>query len=179
MTFTESPLAGAFVVELERRRDERGFFARAYCATEFAEHGLGPELRQCSVSYNARQGTLRGLHYQAAPHEEHKLVRCTSGAVFDVIVDLRPASPTYRRWFGADLTADNHRSLFIPPGFAHGFISLTDHAEVYYMISAPYAAESSRGVRWNDPAFGIAWPLAPAVISARDAAYPLLDTGAV
>jgi dTDP-4-dehydrorhamnose 3,5-epimerase len=179
MTFTESPLAGAFVVELERRRDERGFFARAYCATEFAEHGLGPELRQCSVSYNARQGTLRGLHYQAAPHEEHKLVRCTSGAVFDVIVDLRPASPTYRRWFGADLTADNHRSLFIPPGFAHGFISLTDHAEVYYMISAPYAAESSRGVRWNDPAFGIAWPLAPAVISARDAAYPLLDAGGV
>jgi dTDP-4-dehydrorhamnose 3,5-epimerase len=179
MIFTESPLAGVFVVELERRRDERGFFARAYCATEFAARGLGPELRQCSVSYNARQGTLRGLHYQAAPHEEHKLVRCTSGAVFDVVVDVRPASPTYRRWFGADLTADNHRSLFIPPGFAHGFISLTDHAEVYYMISVAHAPEFSRGVRWNDPAFGIAWPLAPAVISARDAAYPLLDAGGV
>jgi dTDP-4-dehydrorhamnose 3,5-epimerase len=175
MIYTETPLAGAYVVELERLRDERGFFARSYCADEFAARGLGPELRQCSVSYNARKGTLRGMHYQAAPDEEHKLVRCTAGAVFDVIIDLRSRSPTYRQWFGAELTFDNRVSLFIPPGFAHGFVSLTDHAEVYYMISVPHAPQSSRGVRWNDPAFGIAWPLLPAVMSARDRGYALLD----
>ncbi len=175
MIFTELPLPGAYVVEMQRSADQRGFFARSYCAEQFAAHGLGPEFRQCSVSYNARKGTLRGLHFQGAPHEEHKLVRCTSGAVFDVIVDIRVSSPTYRRWHGAELTADNRRSLFIPPGFAHGFVSLTDHAEVYYMISVAHAPEFSRGLRWNDPAFAIEWPLKPAVISARDAAYPLLD----
>ena len=180
MIFNESPLLGAYVVELDRFTDERGFFARAYCAEEFAARGLGPELRQCSVSYNAHQGTLRGLHYQDAPHEEHKLVRCTAGAVCDVIVDIRSASPTYRQWFSAELSADNRRSVFIPPGFAHGFVSLTDHAEVYYMISVAHAPQFSRGLRWNDPAFGIAWPLLPTVICARDAAYPLLDVpGAV
>lgn len=175
MIFTESPLSGAFVIDMQRLADERGFFARSYCAEEFAARGLGPELRQCSVSYNARRGTLRGLHYQSAPHEEHKLVRCTAGAIFDVIVDIRASSSTYRRWYGAELTADNRRSLFIPPGFAHGFVSLTDDAEVYYMISAAHAPDFSRGLRWNDPAFAIEWPLPPAVISARDAAYPLLD----
>ena len=172
MIFTESPLAGVYMIELERLADERGFFARSYCAEEFAARGLGPELRQCSVSYNARAGTLRGLHYQSAPHEEHKLVRCTAGAVFDVVVDIRESSPTYRRWFGAELTAANRLSLFIPPGFAHGFLSLSEHAEVYYMISAAYAPQSSRGFRWNDPAFAIEWPSAPRVISARDASYP-------
>jgi dTDP-4-dehydrorhamnose 3,5-epimerase len=175
MIFTESPLAGAYVVDMERLPDERGFFARSYCADEFAARGLGPDLRQCSVSYNARKGTLRGMHYQVAPHEEHKLVRCTAGAIFDAIVDLRTTSSTYRRWFGAELTVDNRRSLFIPPGFAHGFVSLTDDAEVYYMISVAHAPKFSRGVRWNDPAFAIEWPLPPAVISERDAAYPLLD----
>jgi dTDP-4-dehydrorhamnose 3,5-epimerase len=175
MIFTESPLPGAYVVDMERLPDERGFFARSYCADEFSARGLGPELRQCSVSYNARKGTLRGMHYQAAPHEEHKLVRCTAGAIFDAIVDLRTTSPTYRRWFGAELTMDNRRSLFIPPGFAHGFVTLTDDTEVYYMISVPHAPKFSRGVRWNDPAFAIEWPLRPAVISERDAAYPLLD----
>ena len=175
MIFTESPLPGAYVVDLEPLRDERGFFARSYCAEEFAARGLGPELRQCSVSYNARTGTLRGLHYQCAPHEEHKLVRCTAGAIYDVIVDIRASSPTYRRWFGAELTRDNRRSLFIPPGFAHGFVSLADETEVYYMISVAHAPQFSRGLRWNDPAFAIAWPLVPLVISARDAAYPLLD----
>jgi len=175
MIFTESPLPGAYVVELERLTDERGFFARSYCADEFAARGLGPELRQCSVSYNARKATLRGMHYQGAPHEEHKLVRCTAGAIFDVIVDIRLSSPTYRRWFGAELSFANRRSMFIPPGFAHGFMSLTDDAEVYYMISVPHAPQSGRGFRWNDPAFAIEWPLPPAVISARDAAYPLLD----
>jgi dTDP-4-dehydrorhamnose 3,5-epimerase len=174
MIFTESPLPGAYMVDMQRFPDERGFFARSYCADEFAARGLGPELRQCSVSYNPRKGTLRGMHYQSAPHEEHKLVRCTAGAIFDVIVDIRPASPTYRRWFGAELTVDNHRSLFIPPGFAHGFVSLTDATEVYYMISVAHAPDFSRGLRWNDPAFAIEWPLSPAVISERDAAYPLL-----
>jgi dTDP-4-dehydrorhamnose 3,5-epimerase len=175
MIFTQSPLSGAYVVDMQLLPDERGFFARSYCADEFAAYGLGPELRQCSVSYNARTGTLRGMHYQSAPHEEHKLVRCTAGAIFDVIVDIRPASPTYRRWFGAELTAANRRSLFIPPGFAHGFMSLTDDAEVYYMISVAHAPKFSRGLRWNDPAFAIEWPLPPAVMSERDAGYPLLD----
>jgi dTDP-4-dehydrorhamnose 3,5-epimerase len=174
MIFTESPLEGAYVVEMERLADERGFFARSYCAQEFGKRGL-PELRQCSVSYNARLGTLRGMHYQAAPGEEHKLVRCTAGAVFDVVVDIRASSPTYRRWFAAELTADNRRSLLIPPGFAHGFVSLSDHTEVYYMISEAHSPELSRGFRWNDPAFAIEWPMVPAVISARDASYPLLD----
>ena len=162
------------MIDLEPRVDERGFFARSYCAADFAARGLGPPLLQCSVSYNARQGTLRGMHLQHAPHEEHKLVRCTSGAVFDVIVDIRRSSPTFRRWFGVELTAANRRSLFIPPGFAHGFVSLTDDTEVYYMISVAHVPEASRGFRWNDPAFAIEWPMAPAVISARDASYPLL-----
>jgi dTDP-4-dehydrorhamnose 3,5-epimerase len=153
MIFTESPLSGAYVVELERLTDERGFFARSYCADEFAARGLGTELRQCSVSYNARKATLRGMHYQGAPHEEHKLVRCTAGAIFDVIVDIRAGSPTYRRWFGAELSFHNRRSIFIPPGFAHGFMSLTDDAEVYYMISVAHVPQSGRGFRWDDPAF--------------------------
>jgi dTDP-4-dehydrorhamnose 3,5-epimerase len=175
MIFTPSPLAGVYVIDIERRIDERGFFARTYCAQEFAEQGLGPELRQCSVSCNPHKGTLRGMHYQGAPHEEHKLVRCTAGVIYDVIVDIRPASPTYRRWFGAELSADNRRALFIPPGCAHGFLSLTDHTEVYYMISVAYAPDFSRGVRWNDPAFAIEWPFTPTTLSSRDAAYPLLD----
>jgi dTDP-4-dehydrorhamnose 3,5-epimerase len=175
MIFTETPLPGAYLIELEPLADERGFFARSYCAEEFAARNLGPALKQCSVSFNLRSGTLRGLHYQGAPHEEHKLVRCTAGAVFDVIVDIRESSPSYRQWFAAELTAANRRSMFIPPGFAHGFMSLTDHAEVYYMISVAHAPQFSRGFRWNDPAFAIEWPLKPTVISARDGAYPLLD----
>lgn len=176
MIFKESPLPGAFIVDLELHSDERGFFARSYCPDEFAAQGLTAPLRQCSVSYNARKGTLRGLHYQAAPHEEHKLVRCTAGAVFDVIVDIRPQSRHYKRWFATELTAQNRRALFIPPGFAHGFITLSDDAEVYYMISVPHAPEHAQGFRWSDPAFGIQWPLSPSVISPRDAAYPLLNS---
>jgi dTDP-4-dehydrorhamnose 3,5-epimerase len=175
MIFTESPLAGAFIVDMNRIEDERGFFARSFCADEFAAHGLAAGMSQCSVSFNARRGTLRGLHFQAAPHDEDKLVRCTAGAVFDVIVDVRAGSPTYRRWFGTELRGDNHRALYIPKGFAHGFISVADDTEVLYMISVPYAAGFARGVRWNDPAFGIQWPIEPAVISTRDAGYPLLD----
>jgi dTDP-4-dehydrorhamnose 3,5-epimerase len=174
MIITESPLSGAFIVDLERLEDERGFFARAYCPEQFAARGINAELRQCSVSYNSLRGTLRGLHYQGAPHEEHKLVRCTAGAIFDVIVDIRPNSTNYRRWFGTQLTAENRRSLFIPPGFAHGFVTLSDATEVYYMISVSHAPEHSRGYRWNDPAFGIQWPVIPNVISHRDAHYPLL-----
>ncbi len=173
--FTALPLSGAYAVDMQPHADERGFFARAYCTEEFAAKGLGPELRQCSVSYNARKGTLRGLHYQSAPHAEHKLVRCTAGAIFDVIVDIRRSSATYRRWYGEELTADNRRALFIPPGFAHGFVSLADNTEVYYMISVAHAPQFSRGLRWDDAAFAIEWPVPPTVISARDAAYPLLD----
>jgi dTDP-4-dehydrorhamnose 3,5-epimerase len=174
MIFTELPLRGAYLIDVERSTDERGFFARSYCAEEFAAIGFRHELRQCSISYNARKGTLRGLHYQSAPHEEHKLVRCTAGAVFDVVVDIRAASPTCRQWYGTELTAENRRSLFIPPGFAHGFVSLSADAEVYYMISASHAPQFGRGFRWNDPAFAIEWPVPPTVISARDAAYPLI-----
>jgi dTDP-4-dehydrorhamnose 3,5-epimerase len=172
--FQESPLAGAYTIELERLEDERGFFARSFCAEEFAARGLEVVMPQSSVSFNARRGTLRGLHYQAEPHAEDKLVRCTAGAIYDVIVDLRPGSPTARRWFGVELSAANHRSLFIPKGLAHGFLTLHDDTEVLYMISAPYAPGFERGVRWNDPAIGISWPTAPSVVSARDAAYPLL-----
>ena len=175
MIFTELPLRGAYLIDVERSTDERGFFARSYCAEEFAAIGFRQEFRQCSISYNARKGTLRGLHYQSAPHEEHKLVRCTAGAVFDVVVDIRAASPTCRQWYGTELTAENRRSLFIPPGFAHGFVCLSADAEVYYMISAVHAPQFGRGFRWNDPAFAIEWPLPPAVISERDAGYPLLD----
>jgi dTDP-4-dehydrorhamnose 3,5-epimerase len=174
--FQESPLAGAYTIELDRLEDERGFFARSYSAEEFAARGLPAAMPQSSVSFNARRGTLRGLHYQAEPHAEDKLVRCTAGAIYDVIVDLRPDSPTARRWFGVELGAANHRSLFVPKGLAHGFITLRDDTEVLYMISVPYAPGFERGLRWNDPAIGISWPTVPSVVSARDAAYPLLGT---
>lgn len=175
MIFTESPLAGAYTIELTRIEDDRGFFARTYDAESFAARGLPAEMPQCSVSFNAHKGTLRGMHFQAAPHGEDKLVRCTSGAIFDVIVDLRPDSPTQRRWFGIELTAENRLSVFVPKWFAHGFVTLKDDTEVFYMISAPYAPGYERGVRWNDPALAIRWPIEPAILSARDAGFPLLD----
>jgi dTDP-4-dehydrorhamnose 3,5-epimerase len=175
MRLNATPLAGAFVVELEAHTDERGFFARTYCREEFRAEGVTARFDQCSVSYNARRGTLRGLHWQAQPHGEEKLVRCTSGAIFDVIVDLRADSPTMRRWFGLELDAANRRALYIPQGFAHGFISLSDSSEVLYMISAVYEPAAARGLRWNDPALGIAWPIVPTVISTRDAGFALLD----
>ncbi len=175
MKLRPTSLGGAYFVDMEPIADERGFFARAYCADDFSGQGLGPELRQCSVSFNTVRGTLRGMHYQLAPHAEHKLVRCTAGAIFDVIVDLRPESATFKSWCGVELSAENHRALFIPPGMAHGFLTLTDAAEVYYMISVPHAPAQARGVRWDDPAFGIGWPFAPAVMSPRDAAYAFLD----
>ena len=177
MIFRETNLPGAFVIEPERFEDERGFFARTWDVNEFAARGLNPRLVQCSISFNRRVGTLRGMHYQAAPHEEAKLVRCTMGAIFDVIVDVRPGSPTFARWTGVELSAANRQLLYIPEGFAHGFQTLQDDSEVFYQISAFYQSDFARGFRWDDEAVGIVWPPAPAggrIISARDAAFPRL-----
>ena len=174
MIFTPCPLAGAFLVDLQPHADGRGFFARAYCGEEFAAQGIEFTPSQCSVSFNERRGTLRGMHYQADPHAEDKLVRCTAGAVFDVIVDLRSGSATHRAWFGATLSARNRRALYVPRGCAHGFVSLTHNAELFYLISTPHVPQLSRGFKWNDPAVGIEWPLRPAVISERDDGYPPL-----
>jgi dTDP-4-dehydrorhamnose 3,5-epimerase len=167
-----TPLAGAYVVELEPLRDERGFFARTFDAAQFEAAGLDARIAQCNTSFNARAGTLRGLHYQADPHGEGKLVRCTRGAVWDVAVDLRPASETYCRWFGVELRADGVASYFIPAGLAHGFVTLADDSEVHYQMTYHYVPEAGRGVRWDDPAFGIEWPAAPSTLSERDATYP-------
>lgn len=174
MKFVPTALAGAFLVELERREDERGFFARSFCQEEFKAHGLDPCVAQCNVSFNARRGTLRGLHYQAAPHEEAKLVRCTRGAVWDVIVDLRAGSPTRLQWHGAELSEDNGAALYVPKGFAHGFQTLVGESEVLYQMSEFYHPELARGLRWDDPRLAIRWPLSEPVVSARDRSYPLL-----
>jgi dTDP-4-dehydrorhamnose 3,5-epimerase len=171
MHFHDTPLAGACVIEIERLADERGFFGRSFCPREFAQHGIEMRVVQCNVSFNARRGTLRGMHFQAAPKGEPKLVRCTRGAIFDVVVDLRPESPTHRRWFGVELSAANLRQLFIPIGLAHGFVTLADDSEVFYQMGEFFSPEHARGVRWNDPAFGIEWPIEPAVISSKDQNY--------
>lgn len=171
MIFRDTPLPGVFLVELEPKPDDRGFFARAWCADEFARTGLSPALAQVSVSYNHKAGTLRGMHYQAAPHGECKLVRCTAGSIYDVALDLRPDSPTYLKWHAAELSAANRHALYLPEGIAHGFLTLSDGAEVLYQISIPQVAEAARGLRWNDPVFGIRWPRAVSVISARDRDY--------
>ena len=172
MIFTETTLAGAFVVELERREDDRGFFARAWCAREFAAHGLETQMAQCNLSYNKRRGTLRGLHYQAPPHEEAKLVRCIRGGVYAVAVDLRAASPTFARHVALELTADNRLALHVPGGCAFGFQTLVDDTEVFYQMSEYYSPEHGRGVRWDDPAFGIRWPVAEPIMLERDRSYP-------
>ena len=172
MIFTETPIAGAWMIDPEPRGDERGFFARAWCQQEFASRGLGAAFVQCNDAFSRWQGTLRGLHYQADPHAEIKLMRCVRGAVFDVLVDLRPGSPTYLKWFGADLSADNRRMLYVPAGCAHGYQALADECEVLYPVSAFYAPAAERGVRWDDPAFRIAWPLPPAHMSDKDRQWP-------
>jgi dTDP-4-dehydrorhamnose 3,5-epimerase len=172
MTFHETAILGAFEIHLEPRPDERGFFARSWCREEFQIHGLNPGLVQCSISYNKRKGTLRGLHYQAAPHQEAKLVRCTRGAICDVVVDLRVQSPTFKGWISANLTAANRHMLYVPEGCAHGFLTLEDETEVFYQMSAAYNSESARGVRWDDPAFRIEWPATVELISERDRTYP-------
>lgn len=175
MRIDPTPLPDAFLVALEPAEDERGFFARAFDADAFAARGMASRFAQCSLSFNRRKGTLRGLHFQAPPHMEAKLVRCVRGAVFDVIVDLRAGSPTFGRWWGAEIGADNRLAVYVPEGFAHGFQTLTDAAELYYQISVPYVPEGSRGLAWDDPALGIRWPdAAGAITSERDRAHPRL-----
>jgi len=173
MRFTPTPLAGAYLIDVEPVADDRGLFARTWCRREMEARGLDAGLVQCSVSFNKKRGTLRGMHFQASPDEEIKIVRCTRGAVHDVVLDLRAGSPTFGRWFAADLTADNRSALYVPAGMAHGFQTLVDNAEVLYQMSEFHRPESARGVRWNDPAFAIAWPsVAKRTMSQRDRSYP-------
>ncbi len=175
MIFTETKLHGAFVIEPELIEDERGFFARTWSQTEFVQHGLNPRVVQTNLSFNQRRGTLRGMHFQAKPHEEAKVVRCTAGSIADVIVDLRPESPTFRQWIKVELSANNRLMLYVPESFAHGFQTLEDDTEVAYQISEYYHPESARGVRWDDPVFGVDWPLEISVISERDRSHPFID----
>lgn len=172
MIFTETKLNGAFLVAMEKFEDERGFFALSWSESEFAARGLAPRLAECNVSFNQKKGTLRGMHYQRAPHGQIKLARCTRGSVFDVIVDLRPDSRTFKEWFAVELTARNHLALYIPKDFAHGFLTLEDSSELLYQMSDPYVPSAGAGVRWNDPAFAIEWPKEELIINARDAGYP-------
>lgn len=172
MIFTETLIAGAVVIEPERIEDERGFFARAFCAREFEGHGLNPRVMQCNISFNRRTGTLRGLHFQRPPHTEAKLVCCTAGALYDVVVDLRPDSPTFCRHFAVELSARNRTMLYVADGVAHGFQTLQDDTQVFYQMSAPFCPDAAAGVRWNDPGFAIVWPLEVSVISERDRTYP-------
>lgn len=172
MIFQETIIKGAYIVDIERREDDRGFFARSWCRREFETHGLNPHIAQCNVSFNARKGTLRGMHYQVRPFAETKLVRCTMGSLCDVIVDLRPDSPTFKNHLSVVLTAKNRTMFYVPEGFAHGFLTLEDNTEVHYQISEFHAPDHARGFRWNDPAFGIAWPADVKVISERDRNYP-------
>lgn len=171
MIFTETKLKGAYIIELKPMADERGFFARSWCQQEFEAHGLNPNLVQCNISFNKKKGILRGMHYQVAPHEEAKLVRCTKGAIYDVIIDLRPDSSTIKQWIAVELTAENYKMLYIPEGIAHGFQSLADNTEVFYQMSAFYYPECARGVRWDDPAFKIEWPENERIISEKDLQY--------
>jgi dTDP-4-dehydrorhamnose 3,5-epimerase len=175
MKFHETELPGVFKICIEPRPDERGFFARTWCQREFEAHGLDTGLVQCNISFNVRKGTLRGMHYQAEPYSENKLIRCTSGSIFDAVVDLRRRSPTFKKWIGLVLTAKNRDMVYVPTGCAHGFLTLEDHSEVFYQMSEFYNADSARGVRWNDSAFQIAWPEKMEVICDRDRMYADFD----
>jgi dTDP-4-dehydrorhamnose 3,5-epimerase len=172
MKFTETPLRGAYVIELEKRGDDRGFFARFFCEREFEQHGLNPHIVQINTSFSKQRGTLRGMHYQLAPKAEDKVVRCIRGALFDAIIDLRPESPTYLRHFTIELTAENRTMLYVPKGFAHGFQMLEDDTETLYLVTEFYSAPHERGIRYNDPKFNIRWPMEPTVISDKDRAHP-------
>jgi len=172
LIFTETKLPGAFVIELEKHADQRGFFARTFCRKEFEAHGLNPQVAQCNVSFNKRKGTLRGMHYQAVPFAEAKLVRCTSGSIYDVIIDIRRSSPTFKQHFAVELSAENHKMLYIPEEFAHGFQTLQDDTEIFYQMSQHFSPEHARGVRWNDPTFRIEWPEDERIIVERDQRYP-------
>jgi dTDP-4-dehydrorhamnose 3,5-epimerase len=173
MIFTETELKGAFIIEPEKLQDHRGFFARAWCKNEFEAHGLNASREQSNISFNLKKCTLRGMHYQISPFEEVKLVRCTRGAIFDVIIDLRPDSPTFLKWFGIELNLDNYKMLYVPENFAHGYLTLTDNAEVYYQVSKPYSPDHERGLRWNDPVLGVNWPIGgEPLISDKDKNWP-------
>lgn len=172
MRFTKTKLAGTYIIDLVRLEDERGFFGRSWCQREFNENGLNSRLVQCNISFNIKQGTIRGMHYQIHPHEEAKLVRCTRGAIYDVIIDLRPHSSTFKNWFAVELTAENRRAFYIPEGIAHGFQTLTNNAEVFYQMSEFHHPNAGMGIRWNDPEFNIEWPIKNIVISEKDNNYP-------
>ena len=175
MVFKETKLKGAFIVEIEKKMDTRGFFARSLCQQEFARHGLRFHIVQCNISYNKKKGTLRGMHYQISPHQEAKLVSCIRGAVYDVIIDLRPDSPTYCKWCAVELNARSYKMLFVPEGFAQGFQTLKDDTTLFYQMSEFYHPESARGVRYNDPAFDIKWPVKESILSSRDQSYELFS----
>ncbi|HYX28432.1 MAG TPA: dTDP-4-dehydrorhamnose 3,5-epimerase [Pyrinomonadaceae bacterium] len=175
MIFTETKIKGVFVIEPEPINDDRGFFACSWSRDEFARRGLNPRLAQCNISFNHKRATLRGMHYQQAPHEEAKLVRCTSGLIFDVALDLRAHSPTRYQWVATELGEKNRRMFYIPEGLAHGYQTLSDDTEIFYQISENYHPESARGVRWDDPAFAIEWPLPPTIMADRDANYPMME----
>jgi dTDP-4-dehydrorhamnose 3,5-epimerase len=177
MIFTETKLPGAYMIDVEKREDHRGFFARAWCQREFEAHLLVPRVVQANISFNKQKGTLRGMHYQLAPHAETKLVRCVRGALYDVIIDLRSDSSTYMQWLGVELTAENYRMLFVPEGFAHGFQTLVDNTEATYQVSQFYTPGAEGGVRYDDPAFGIEWPIDVQVISDKDRSWPNYSPG--
>lgn len=172
MKFFETPLKGAFTIELEKREDDRGFFARTFCVDEFKNAGLETKIVQTNMSRTLKKGTIRGMHFQLPPHQETKLVRCTRGAIYDVIIDIRPDSPTFKKWFGVELTSENHKMLFVPRGFAHGFLTLTDDCEVMYEVSEAYAPGFEGGIRYNDPSIGIQWPIEVTDHSEKDGQHP-------
>jgi len=178
MIFTETKLKGAFIIEPEKLEDERGFFARTWDQKIFEEHGLNPKLVQCNISFNKKKGTLRGMHYQIAPYEEAKLIRCIKGKIFDVLIDLRPKSATFMKWVGFEQSAEDYRMLYVPEGFALGFQTLEDNTEVFYQMSQVHMPEYTRGIRWDDTTFKISWPLKPSVISKKDLSYQSLEKGA-
>ncbi|MFH5833512.1 dTDP-4-dehydrorhamnose 3,5-epimerase [Halalkalibaculum sp. DA384] len=175
MLFKKTDLKDAYIIELERYADTRGFFARAFCEKEFANNGIKFPVVQANTSYSQKKHTLRGMHYQQEPHQEAKLIKCTKGAIFDAIIDMRPDSPTFKKWIGVELNQDNRRMLYVPEGFAHGFLTLKDDTEVYYPVSEFYAPGAEKGIRWNDPEFNIKWPAEPEVISRKDRSWPLFD----
>jgi dTDP-4-dehydrorhamnose 3,5-epimerase len=175
MIFTETKLKGAFIIDLEPREDQRGFFARTFCQKEFEEHHLNNKIAQTNISSNKKRGTLRGLHMQLSPYQESKIIQCIRGSIYDVILDMREGSETFKQWISAELNAENHKMLYVPEGFAHGFITLEDDTEVSYFINQFYTPGSEKGFRWNDPALNISWPIAPQIISEKDQSFPLID----
>ena len=177
MIFTETTVNDAYIVELDKREDHRGFFARTWDKNEFEEHNLNSNLVQCNVSFSKKRGTLRGMHYQKKPFEESKLIRCTKGKIFDVIIDLRTHSSTFKKWFGVELTQENYKMLYVPEGFAHGFQSLEDNSEIIYQVSEFYTPNSELGIHWNDPAFNITWPIEEKTITEKDNSWKLFDSG--